>query len=59
MINRAGRWSRNRFPEACVSVLKSPARELLSVCGGLLDVIDDEDFDGTFGRFELQPELVL
>jgi hypothetical protein len=37
----------------------SPIRVDGSIVGGPLDVIDDEDFDGTFGRFESQPKLIL
>ena len=29
------------------------------VCGGLLDVIDDENFNRTFSRLKSQPELIL
>jgi hypothetical protein len=33
--------------------------EFSSILGGLLDVIDDEDFDRLFGRFKFQPQLLL
>ena len=36
-----------------------PAKSFRLVCGRPLDVIDDEDLDGTFGQFEFKSELFL
>src|SRR5215471_13217479 len=47
-ISRTGDWTRD-----------PPAKSFRLVRGRPLDVIDDEDLDGTFGRFEFKSELFL
>jgi hypothetical protein len=58
-LQAAARRQAKRCELSAINRPKPVDRDAALVSGRLFHMIDDEDFDGTFGRFEFQSELFL